>query len=90
MEPQISDLIKTSYEGKPSEFQAQVNDILGQRVLAAIDRRREEMAQAVFAQPEEVPDEIEISDSPESGDEINSDETEQDAPNTEEPNGQDS
>ena len=91
MEPTINDLIKTSIEGKPSEFQAQANEILGQRVLAAIERRREEMAHAVFAQPEEVPDEVEISDSPESEDEINSDETEQaDAPNTEEPNGQDS
>ena len=89
MEPEINDLIKTSFEGKPSEFQAQANEILGQRVLAALERRREEMAQSLFVQPEEVPDETDV-DSSESPDEINSDETEQDAPNTEEPNGQDS
>ena len=89
MEPEINDLIRTSFEGKPSEFQAQANEILGQRVLAAIERKREEMAQSALTQPEEVPDEIDV-DSTESPDEINSDETEQDAPNTEEPNGQDS
>lgn len=89
MEPEINDLIKTSIEGKPSEFQAQANEVLGQRVLAAIERRREEMARAIFTQPEEVPDDIEV-DSTENPDEINSDDTEQDAPNTEEPNGQDS
>ena len=87
MEPEINDLIKTSFEGKPSEFQAQANEILGQRVLAALERRREEMAQSLFVQPEEVPDEVDVSDSPESSDEINSGETEQHAPNTEEPNG---
>ena len=55
--------------------------------MDALDRRRQEMAAAVFTQPEEMPDEIDIEDS----DEINSDEFQADEVDSqiEEPNGQD-
>lgn len=87
MNPELQSVIRTSWEAKPSEFQAQVNDILGQRVVDALDRRRQEMAASMFNQPEEVPDEIDTED----GDEINSDENQADEVDSqiEEPNGQD-
>jgi hypothetical protein len=87
MNPELTAIIQTSREGRPSEVQAQVNDVLGQRIMDALDRRRQEMAAAVFTQPEEMPDEIDIEDS----DEINSDEFQADEVDSqiEEPNGQD-
>jgi hypothetical protein len=87
MEPDLSALIQASREARPSDFAASMNDILGQRIADALDRRHQEMAAAVFTQPEEVPDEIDT----EVSDEINSDEFQDDSVDTqiEEPNGQD-
>lgn len=89
MEPDLSALIQTSYEGKPSEFQAVTNELLGQRVVAALERRREELAQSMFASQTEVPDEVDLSD--EGDHQINSDETASDSSDTgtEDNNGQD-
>ena len=91
MEPDLNALINTSYEARPSEFQAITNELLGQRVVAALDRRRQELAQTMFASREEVPDEIELSDndSDENEHQINSAETDSVDTGTEEPNGQD-
>ena len=90
MEPDLSALVQASYEGKPSEFQSITNELLGQRVVAALDRRREEMAQAMLNPPVEDTDdtEIEVEDDPQ----INSDETPTDSSDTgtEDNNGQDS
>jgi len=66
MESDLNNLLKTSNDAKPVEFQANLNDILGQRVAAALDRQKQEMAQRLF-----VPNE----DSAEIENEINSDET---------------
>lgn len=87
MNPELQALIQTSREARPSDFQAQVNDILGQRIMDALDRRRQEMAASVFNQSEEIPDEVDIED----GAEINSDENQADEVDSqiEEPNGQD-
>ena len=91
MEQDLKDIIKSSREARPTDFQSHLNDILGQRVADAIERRRQEMASVVLnqSQPEEIPIEADAS---EVSDEINSDEIKADEVDTqiEEPNGQDS
>lgn len=84
---EIVNLIRTSYEAKPSEFQQQTADILNQRVMDALQRRRDEIAQSLFNEPEEVPDVVDVPDEVEP--EINSDDTDTSVDQTEEPNGQD-
>jgi hypothetical protein len=88
MNPDLSAIIQSSREARPSDFQSHINDVLGQRVVDALDRRRQEMAAAVLNHKEEMPDE---SDTAEVSDEINSDEIQADEDDTqiEEPNGQD-
>ena len=79
MESDLSNLLKTSNSAKPIEFQSQLNDILGQRIAAALDRRKQDMAQSLFVSAD-----TEIPDSGESSNTINNDET--DLADTEEHN----
>jgi hypothetical protein len=96
MESDLNALLNTSNEAKPLEFQSQFNDLLNQRVAAAIERQKQEMAQTLFVPVEELPDDIELSDTDntdesESEDGINNDETYLADIDTEENNnGQDS
>lgn len=89
MNPELQAIIQASRDARPSDFQSQVNDLLGQRVVDALDRRRQEIAATVFSQPEEIPDEINIDI--EDDTEINSVENQSDEIDSqiEEPNGQD-
>lgn len=74
MESDLINLLKSSNEAKPVEFQSQLNDVLGQRVAAAIERQKQEMAQSLFVPVEDIPDNTDFSDNDESENEINNDE----------------
>lgn len=92
MEPNLKTLMQAAQSSKPSEFQTQAADLLGQRVVAALDTKRQEMAQAMFFAGEEIPqgepEEVEV-DTGEDSAEINSAEDQNDEVETgiEEPNG---
>lgn len=78
MDPDLNLAFQAGMESRPSDFQNHVNDILGQRIVDALERRKSEMAAVVFNHDE-------------SSEEINSDENQADNVDTqiEEPNGQD-
>ena len=50
----IQDLISTSFEQKPLEFQDAFNSLIGARIADAIDNKKVEVAQTMFGgeQPE--------------------------------------
>lgn len=93
MEPDLNSILQAAIDARPSDFQSQTNDILGQKIMDALDRRRQELAQSTFASQTEVDDndvEVEV-DSAEVEAEINSDDDSNEVVDTqiEEPNGQD-
>jgi hypothetical protein len=56
--PTVQDLITLSYEQKPLEFQDVFNSLILDRVAKAVDTRKVEVAQSMFA-PEQAEPEIE-------------------------------
>lgn len=82
MNPELSAIVQSARDSRPSEFESQLSDVLGQRIVDALDRRRQEMATTIFKDP---------SVDTEDNEEINSGENQSDEIDTqiEEPNGQD-
>lgn len=54
MEYTIQDIIDGAVENEPTKVQAAFDGVIGPRVLAALEARKREIAQAMFASPEEV------------------------------------
>lgn len=86
MEPNLSALIQASKEARPSDFQSQANDLLSQRIMDALERRRQEIAQSMNFHDEK--DAEQTGAELETDQEINSDENQSnDEAQIEEPNG---
>lgn len=47
-EVSVQDLISLSYEQKPIEFQQAFNDLLSDRIAAAVDARKVEIASSLY------------------------------------------
>jgi hypothetical protein len=48
-EVSVQDLISLSYEQKPIEFQQAFNDLLSDRIAAAVDARKVEIASSLYS-----------------------------------------
>jgi len=46
--PELDALLQSAIDNNPLDFKQQVSDILGQRVVDALERRKEYMAQTMF------------------------------------------
>jgi len=53
MEYTIQDIIDGAVENEPTKVQAAFDGVIGPRVLAALEARKREIAQAMFAPPED-------------------------------------
>jgi len=84
MEPMtIADIIKASYEEKPVDVQAAFNDIMQTKMAAAIDAKRDEIANSIYGSSEEGDEDFEYDES-----EVEADE-DYEEPDTEEPTDED-
>lgn len=55
------DLIKNASEGNPSDFISTFHDLIGQKVMDALDQRKQEVALTMFS-PQEVESDHETED----------------------------
>ena len=64
MEPMtIADIIKAAHDGSPVDVQNAFNNVIQAKMAAAIEARREELAQSLYDSDEELDDdELEDSD----------------------------
>ena len=68
----VTDLIHQSVDDKPSEFATTFDELIKDRVAAAVAGKKVELAQRLFGNPElddEPEEETPIEDEPENGDE---------------------
>lgn len=77
----ISDMIDSAARGSPSDFQTAFKDLVLDRISAAIDQKKIEVAQNYFS-PEEG-EETEEQDTTEDNEEETDEDTEQDSGNEE-------
>lgn len=97
MEIDYDPVLQAARENRPSEFQAHVNDILGQKIMDALERRRQELAQSAFVTTDQEDSEQEFefdtsedeAESEINNDEVSSESDDVDDTQIEEPNGQD-
>jgi len=61
MDYTIQDIIDGAVENEPTKVQSAFDAVIGPRVLAALEARKREIAQTMFAAPEEVETEQEIN-----------------------------
>lgn len=50
---EIEDLIVSAAEGKPADFKAAFNDLMADKISAAIEARKQEVAAAYFSDSED-------------------------------------
>lgn len=63
MEPMtIADIIKASHEGKPIDVANAFNDVIQAKMAAALDARKEELANSLYGSDEHDDDDSEESD----------------------------
>lgn len=71
----VTDLIKLSAEQKPIDFEQAFNSLMVDRVQLAVDAKKVEVAQSVFASQDEAEDEeFEAEDFEEESEELESEE----------------
>jgi hypothetical protein len=58
----VSDIIKGAFAGKPTDVEAAFNSAIQSKMSAAIDARREQIAQSMYGEHEESDDDLEDSD----------------------------
>ena len=56
MPSSIQDIIDAAVEEKPQEVSSHFNDVLGQKVLDALDARKKQLSQSMFGNKEEEPE----------------------------------
>jgi hypothetical protein len=49
----IADIIKSAFEGKPADAQTAFNSAIQDKMAAALDSKRYEIAQSMYGDPEE-------------------------------------
>jgi hypothetical protein len=49
----IADIIKSAFEGKPADTQTAFNSAIKDKMAAALDSKRYEIAQSMYGDPEE-------------------------------------
>ena len=75
----IDDMIGAALEKRPDDFRTAFNDVMHSKLAAAVDQRKQEVAQSYLAQPEEDSEESE-----EETEEQGEDSTEEDTEESEE------
>lgn len=72
MEPMtIADIIKAAHDGSPVDVQNAFNNVIQAKMAAAIEARREELAQSLYDSDEELDDdELEDSDVADDDDDV--------------------
>ena len=84
MPSSIQDIIDAAVEEKPQEVSSHFNDVLGQKVLDALDARKNQLSQSMFNSNEDEP-EVEASNEQEPEQEIEAQDAEtEDTESTEE------
>lgn len=58
----IADIIKGAFEGKPADAQAAFNAAIQNKMSAAIDLKRQEIAQSMYGTPAETDDDADNDD----------------------------
>jgi hypothetical protein len=88
MPSSIQDIIDAAVEEKPQEVASHFNDVLGQKVLDALDARKKQLAQSMFSNSnddQETETEVEAQDQQEPEQEIEAQDAEtEDTESTEE------